>query len=231
MYSVTEEYQRQNAPMMSVMLNSRTVVEKKEFISTGILTYVEGDVIEIEIGDYRAFELSDKVKVTVYTPIGIFTFTTSVLAKEQGSVMVINPPENRQKFAEKRVHTRLEIDKTGKLEGIRAFERAQLQILPEPLTMMMKNVSMAGIGFVLKGELKLEGGMHIMFTADIGIRLSCSAMITRNVNMLQNIENYYGAELVDVPDPQMKALRAFLLTKQIEMYSQSKKLGQKRVFR
>jgi len=228
---VSEEYLIQEVPRMSILLNSRTVMEKKEYVSTGILTFVEGDMIEIEIGDYKVFELGDMVKITVYTPIGIFMFTSSVIAKEEGSLVVINPPENRQKFAEKRVHTRLDIEKPGKLEGVRTFERDQLQIFQTPLQILVKNVSMNGIGFIMEDKYKLEGGMYIMFSADIGIRLSCGAMITRNDRRSPNADSYYGAELHDVPADQMKALRAFMLTKQIEKYLDSKKVNKKRIFK
>ena len=71
-------------PNMSILVHCRTVVEKKDYVSTGILTYAEGDMVEVEIGDYQLFDLGTIVKLTIYTPAGIFMFNTTVIAKDEG---------------------------------------------------------------------------------------------------------------------------------------------------
>src|SRR5690348_8705771 len=96
-----------------VLMHSRTVIEKENFISIGVLTYIEGDVIEVEIEKNSSFNLSDAVKIIIYSPGGIYVFHTTIIAKEQGSIIVINPPENQKRFDEKRAHHRLDLKKEG----------------------------------------------------------------------------------------------------------------------
>lgn len=219
-----------NVPTMSILVHSRTVMEKKDYVSTGILTYAEGDMVVVEIGDYRIFELGDVVKMTVYTPVGIFNFSTTVIAKDKGSLIVINPPENRKKFAEKRQHTRIELERSGLLKGFSPGESNQIQLFSEPMHVVVTNVSLSGIGFTFEGDFKLQKGEQVSIEVDIGVQLSCSAIIMRTDAPF--LANYYGAELLDVPTDQIKALRAFILKTQVELHV-NRKLGEtkKRVFK
>ena len=51
--------------MLDVLIDSRAVLGKDDFVATGVLTYAQGDIIEIELPEYDVFQLGDKVKMTV----------------------------------------------------------------------------------------------------------------------------------------------------------------------
>jgi hypothetical protein len=221
-----------SVPMMSILLHSRTVMEKKDYVSSGILTYAEGDMIEIEIGDYFLFELGDLVKVTVYTPVGIFMFNTTVIARDDGSLIIINPPENRKKFSEKRMHTRIDIQREGTITGIYPQGGPTKQNFVKPLSCSFKNISQNGIGFSVE-SLKLSVGEYVEIALDFGIPMISKANVMR-VDAIEE-EFYYGAELVDITPEQTTALRAFILKSQVEQHANLKKIEKaevkKRVFK
>jgi hypothetical protein len=222
--------EKSNIPSMSILVHSRAVLEKKDNVSTGILTYAEGDMMEVEMGDYQIFELGDLVKITIYTPAGIFMFHTTIIAKDNGSLIVIHPPENRKKFSEKRMHTRIDLKHKGLVSGIWAEGSAVKQIFSQSLEVAVNNISQSGIGFTIDGNLKLKQGEHIEIHLDLGVKLSCKAQIMR----IEDPESvlYYGAELIDMPKDQMSALRAFILKSQVEQHMNRKKDGSsKRVFK
>jgi hypothetical protein len=222
--------EKSNIPSMSILVHSRTVLEKEDNVSTGILTYVEGDMMEVEMGDYQIFELGDLVKITIYTPAGIFMFHTTIIAKDNRSLVVIHPPENRKKFSEKRLHTRIELKQKGLLSGLWAEGSEEKQIFPKSLEVSVNNISQSGIGFTIDGNLKLNQGEHIEIQLDFGVKLTCKALIKR----IEEPESvlFYGAELVDIPKDQMIALRAFILKSQVELHMNRKKDDPiKRVFK
>jgi hypothetical protein len=218
-------------PAMSILVHSRTVVEKKDYVSTGILTYVEGDMVEVEIGDYWLFELGDLVKVTIYTPSGIFIFNTTVIAKDAGSLSMINPPENRKKFAEKREHTRIDVVKSGLIKGVGASDSTVIEPLSEPLQVSVTNISLKGIGFTIKkGDLKLSEEAQVELVVDFGFQLVCTVKIMRIEGKLLSV--FYGAEILGIPSEQVMPLRGFILRAQVEMHAKRKKIEvKKRVFK
>jgi c-di-GMP-binding flagellar brake protein YcgR len=218
-------------PAMSILVHSRTVVEKQDYVSTGILTYVEGDMVEVEIGDYWLFELGDLVKVTIYTPSGIFNFNTTVIAKDEGSLSMINPPENRKMFAEKREHTRIDVEKSGLIKGVGATDNPMIKPLKEPLQVAVTNVSLKGMGFQLKkGDLNLSKDETLEIVVDLGFQMACTIKIMRIEAKLLSV--FYGAEILDIPSDQAIALRGFILRAQVERHAKSKKEEvKKRVFK
>jgi hypothetical protein len=223
-------FKETHVPNMSILVHCRTVVEKKDYVSTGVLTYAEGDMVEVEIGDYQLFDLGSIVKLTIYTPAGIFMFHTTVIAKDAGYLILINPPENRRKFSEKRKETRLDIDRRGFLHGIWTLGSSEKQALAAPVEVSVINISQSGIGFTMEGDLKLYVGEHIEIAANIGIKLSCKAQIRRMEELGLGIQ--YGAEIIDIPTEQSIALRAFILKSQVVLRSKLKKAeSQKRVFK
>jgi c-di-GMP-binding flagellar brake protein YcgR len=220
-----------NMPQMSILLHCRTVVEKQDYVSTGILTYVEGDLIEVEIGDYWLFQLGDRIKVTIYTPSGIFLFNTTVIAKDEGSLSMINPSENRKNFAEKREHTRIDVEKSGLIKGAGATDNAMIKPLKEPLQVVVNNISLKGMGFTLKiDDLKLSKDEELEIVVDLGFKLECTVKIMRIESKVLSV--FYGAEILDIPAEQVMALRGFILRTQVELHAKRKKVEViKRVFK
>ncbi|MEK8133100.1 PilZ domain-containing protein [Paenibacillus filicis] len=210
-----------------ILLNSRTVVEKKEFVSTGILTYAEGDIVEIEMSDYKAFDLGDVVKLTVYSPGGVYTFHSTVVAKDHGALMVINPPQNQKRFAEKRENPRVAVEHNGQLLAIR-HEDGKEQELEEELSLDIRNVSVSGVGFILQSNLKLDTMTTAEVKLDLGFEVSCQLQIIRSEPGESGV--YYGARYMDMPFEKANSLRAFVLKKQVEQHFSSKESTRSRRF-
>jgi c-di-GMP-binding flagellar brake protein YcgR len=223
-------FKETHEPNMSILIHCRTVVEKKDYVSTGVLTYAEGDMVEVEIGDYQLFDLGAIVKLTIYSPVGIFMFNTTVIAKEKSYLILINPPENRRKFSEKRKETRIDIDRRGFLHGIWPLRSSEKEAFETPVAVSVNNISQSGIGFTVDGDLKLNIGEQIEIAADLGIKVLCKAQIIRMEEPVAGTQ--YGAEIIDITDEQTIALRAFILKSQVVHRSQLKKEEvQKRVFK
>lgn len=225
-YEFTHETYRSPS---GILLNSRVAVEKRDFVSTGILTYAEGDILEVEISEYKAFELGDTVKLTVYSPGGIYTFQSTVVAKDQGALMVINPPQNRSRFAEKRENPRVHVKHDGHLLSIRE-PNAELQLLKEHVALEVRNISISGLGFILPSDIELSKHAMADVRLDLGFEMPCQVEIIR----LDPGETviYYGARYIDMPTDKANALRAFVLKKQVENHFSSKRDDfNKRIFK
>jgi c-di-GMP-binding flagellar brake protein YcgR len=217
-------------PNMSILVHCRTVVEKKDYVSTGVLTYAEGDMVEIEIGDYQQFELGNIVKLTIYTPEGIFMFNTTVIAKDEGFLILINPPENRRKFSEKRKEMRVEVEREGAFYGHWPLGSEEKKVFTQAIVIAVSNISQTGIGFIMQSNLKLSLGEQIDIAVDIGVKLICKAEVKR----MDEVEkgSLYGAEIIEITVEHSKALRAFVLKSQVLHRSNLKKKDtQKRVFK
>lgn len=96
------------------LVHSRTIVEKQDYVTTGISTYVEGDLLGIDLNEYKRFELGDSVQLTFYSPVGIHRLQSTIIGKDEGSIAVIFPPRAFQ-FVEKRESPRVEVTAVGKL--------------------------------------------------------------------------------------------------------------------
>jgi c-di-GMP-binding flagellar brake protein YcgR len=199
-----------------ILIDCETVVEKEDFVSTGMLTYVFGDIIEIEIPQFDVFKLGDKAKVTVYSKSGLFVFETTVVAKEYGSLIVINPPENRKRFTEKREFPRISVKSKGVLLALCDPKQNQKQSFEEPIDIALENISMNGLGFSLFLDVGINSESHLEVELDLGFPLSVVAQIIRKE--IQASGTYYGATYIEMPKEKTNALRAFILKTQVEMY-------------
>ncbi|WP_230633011.1 flagellar brake protein [Paenibacillus athensensis] len=200
----------------AVLIDSKTVLEKKDFVATGILTYALGDIIEVELPQYNVFHLGDKVKLTVYTKSGLFVFESTIVAKDNGALIVINPPENRKKFTEKRDFPRIDITQGGVLHTLHDTIRSRRQRLEKPMGISIKNISMSGIGFTLDSNLLIENQTRLEVELNLGFSMPCIAEVVRKETLDSGL--YYGAKYIEVPREKTNALRAFILKSQVETY-------------
>ncbi|OXM86427.1 PilZ domain-containing protein [Paenibacillus rigui] len=206
-----------------ILLNSRTAVETEFFVSTGVLSYAEGDLLEIEIPEYARFQLGDSAKITVYSPGGIYTFLSRVVAKGEGALVFINPPANRNRFVEKREHPRVEVNEAGTL-------RTTLASATETNPMIIQNISVSGLGFTFQEELKLGSTYQMEAELGQGCSLRCEVEIMRMERIGE--EHYYGARYVGLGTDKVRPLRAFILKKQVELhFERKKKESSKRTFK
>jgi c-di-GMP-binding flagellar brake protein YcgR len=181
-----------------------------------VLTYVMGDIIEIEIPQFDIFQLGDKVKLTIYSKTGMFVFDSTVVAKDYGSLIVINPPENRRRFTENREFPRVSVDSAGYLHGLRDTLKNERQSLEEPIQFSLENISMNGLGFTVSYDLKINPQIHLEVELDLGFPMPCVTQIVRKEKHASGI--YYGVRYIEVPQEKTNALRAFILKNQVETY-------------
>ncbi|WP_409343705.1 flagellar brake protein [Paenibacillus sp. MBLB4367] len=193
------------------------MVEKQDYVSTGVLAVVEGDMVEIEIGDYKQFELGDAVKLTIYSPEGIFMFQSTIIAKDNGSLIVINPPENQRKFSEKREHFRVDVKMKGSILSIESANDSRSPEATDAIPLTVVNISVSGIGFTVGSECRLTERTIVRLELEMGTIVSCTAEIVRRET--SELGCYYGAQFVDFPQERLNALRAFILKTQVELSS------------
>ncbi|NRF95175.1 PilZ domain-containing protein [Paenibacillus frigoriresistens] len=227
-YNVMKYYGSKEGYDADVLIDSKAVLGKDDFVATGVLTYALGDIIEVELPEYDVFQLGDKAKMTVYTKSGLFVMNTTVVAKEFGSVIVINPPENRKKFAEKREFPRVDVEHTGLLFGLKDMNKRNKHQFENPLGISIKNISINGLGFTINDNAMIDKIVQkhsqLEVELDLGFTMPCSMEIVRK----EKVENgfYYGASYIDIPQEKTNALRGFILTNQIETYFVQKREAQ-----
>ncbi|MFD0695480.1 PilZ domain-containing protein [Paenibacillus sp. GCM10027628] len=215
---------------IEVLIDSKAVLDKNDFVSTGVLTYALGDIIEVELPQYEVFGLGDKVKMTVYSKSGLFVFETTVVAKDHGSVILINPPENRKKFTEKREFPRIDIQQDGLLHGLHDVKKKNKHQFDNPVVISIKNISMNGVGFTIENNSIVDKivDKHVQLDVemDLGFSMPVKTEIVRKEKSGTGI--YYGARYLEVPDMKTNALRAFILKNQVESYFVQKREAQYR---
>lgn len=210
-------------PSANVLVQCRTVVEKDGFVSTGILTAVEGDMLEVEIGDFKQFELKENVKLTVYSPAGIYIINSIIIAKDDGSLMVINPPHNQRKFQERRGHHRVDTARNGVILSIPSLGGAESrEELAKPVPVVVNNISVSGIGFTVKETLVIPKSGRVEMEIDFGSQTPCAVEIVRSQEGGEEGEVYYGGKFIDLPEDKLNSLRAFILKAQVEFHATNK---------
>lgn len=207
----------------SILMDCETVLEKKDYVATGILTYVLGDIIEIEIPQYSVFHLGDKVKATVYTNNGIFVFESTVVAKDTGSLIIINPPENKRKFTEKREYARVDTNSKGFLYELNDVTMKRKQAFVKPIDFAINNISLSGIGMTFSYDLSINTKSRLQVELDLGFRIPCVTEVIRK----QYVESgyYYGVQFTQLSKEHTNSLRAFILRNQVESYFAQKKIN------
>jgi hypothetical protein len=205
---------------LSTLLNCRTVVESQNFVTTGIMVNAEGELFEIEIHEFDSFELGEKVKVTVYSPAGIQTFSSMVLAKYEGAISVIQPPEVLKRFVEKRAHPRVNVKGSLFIYQI-VTPQGAIKKLDAPMEASLRNISVSGIGFEAEYVPELERSARLDAVADVGFVFKCELEIARREKQEENW--MYGASMRVVEPEMMRPLRALILRQQVEQNIKARK--------
>lgn len=205
---------------LNVLLHCRTVVESQNFVTTGLMTHVEGELFEVELTEYDSFVLGEKVKLTIYTPAGIQTFSSTVFAKYEGAIALIQPPEVLKRFEEKREHPRVEVK--GSLEIVDVLDRSgNARSLDTPLQAVLKNISLSGIGFEVPEMPEIVRTAKLNARVDIGFGFSCELEIVRRD--VQEDGLAVGAKMKVLEPEMMRPLRALILRQQVERNLQTRK--------
>jgi c-di-GMP-binding flagellar brake protein YcgR len=203
-----------------IKMQSKTVVMNKDYVTTGVLTFAEGDIIEVEIEDLKSFALGDQVKTTIYSTGGIHVFETHVVAKNRGSLILLNPPDHQDKFAERREHPRVQVAEEGKVCAIIESPAKERKDLEEPLHLTVNNVSVSGIGFTLFENVELEKSTQLELEMELGSKLQVTVEIVRREKTEYGY--YYGAQFINISPDKLISLRAYVLKRQVETYYRKK---------
>ncbi|WP_276357803.1 PilZ domain-containing protein [Cohnella caldifontis] len=222
--STPSDFRNSNGDLLplGILLHCRTVVESQNFVTTGLMTHVEGELFEVEISEYDAFELGEKVKLTVYTPAGIQSFPSNVFAKYEGAIALIQPPEMHKRFHEKREHPRVEVKGSLRIMDI-VDKDGQSKTLEEPLEVPLKNISVSGLGFQVPDMPELFRSAKLKASVALGFEFSCELEIVRREKQEDGVE--CGAVMRVLEPEMMRPLRALILRQQVERNVQTRKQG------
>lgn len=207
---------------LSILLHCRTVVESDSLVATGLMTQVDGEWFEVEINEFEGFKLGEKVKLTVYSPAGILTFYSSVFAKYEGAIAVIQPPEVKKRYEEKRGQPRVEAEGSVRMLG-GTDQAGQALVFSNPLEAVLRNISISGIGFIGPDLPVLHRNARLKAIVTISDRIGfdCELDIVRREPRADGVE--VGATIT-LPEPAlMRSLRAFILQRQVELKVQMRR--------
>ena len=199
-----------------VLLYSRTVIEAREYISTGVISYAEGDIIEVEVNEFKRFDLKENVKVTVYSPVGILVFFSTIIAKAEGSVVVLSSPDLGRRFGEVRQFPRINVSAMGTVQSLAAPIESE-----QSLDLTVDNISLGGVGFKVFQEHQLDELCKVNMSLSKDFHLLCKVEIVHSEPKENHL--YYGAKFVDLTDRTANSLRAFIMARQLETYFKRKK--------
>jgi c-di-GMP-binding flagellar brake protein YcgR len=196
----------------AIAVGSKVSVEKNDYISTGMVTYIEGDIIEIEMSQSGPYIPGEPIKLTVYSTNGFLILASSVIAKDTGVIMVLNPPEN-QRLATRRQFPRIDIRNTGELQSLR-WSKGGEEKLASPTPIVIRNVSIGGIGFVVPSD----PGMRTMMVAGVSLHINGGMECAVEISRKSAIDDgtYIGARFLDLDPERSTMLRGYILRSQVE---------------
>lgn len=196
-----------------VMLYCRTVVETGDYVTTGVTTYAEGDLVEIELPEYERFALKENVKVSVYSPVGLLVFRSTVIAIAEGSIVVLGSPQIASRFGEVRQYPRVTVSAPATLYNEGETDHA--------LDITVENISLNGVGFKVYAEVNLSRTCMLDLTLGDQLRVRCPIEIVRKEE--KDTHWFYGARITMLPADVSQSLRAFVLRRQVDVYYEHKK--------
>ena len=194
------------------LIGCNMVIECGKIIHTGTITYVEGDSIEIQLPQYKDFKLGDEVKAIIYTPDGMISMHTSVIAKDIGAIVLIIPTKldnllNKRKFP--RVETKI----PGCIYSITDASLKNTRDFTQPEPIFISNVSLGGIGFISDTlSIKDKSVLFLEMTFDQPILTTYEAIHVKKLEQGM----YIGCRFTDLSIENSNTLRAFILKTQIE---------------
>ncbi len=211
---------------LNVLLHCRTVVEGKNFVTTGVMTHVEGELFEVELPEFEQFELGETVKLTVYSPAGIQTIPSIVFAKYEGAIALLQPPELQKRFKERREHPRVEIEGSALIVGVLSDSGEEREI-KDAVSLNIHDISVAGISFSGPDAPHFATRSRLRATIEIGITFECELEIVRRER--QEDRMHCGAKMHILEPEMLRPLRALILRQQVQKNADVRRsLGKKR---
>jgi len=197
----------------AIAVGSRVSVERDAYISTGVVSYIEGDIVEIELAQSKLYKPGDPVKLTVYSNNGFLILPSSIIAKDHGMLMVLNPPEN-QRLSQRRQFPRIDVSDSGRIKALRWSAGGENK-LEAPSSIDIRNLSVGGIGFTLPADPGMRALMIAELELDINGGMACTIEISRKQTTEEG-DTYIGARFVEIEPDHQNALRGYILRMQIK---------------
>ncbi|OXS52367.1 hypothetical protein B1A99_34410 [Cohnella sp. CIP 111063] len=211
---------------LNVLLHCRTVVEGKNFVTTGVMTHVEGELFEVELPEFEQFELGETVKMTVYSPAGIQSMSSIVFAKYEGAIALLQPPELQKRFKERREHPRVEIE--GKAQIVRVLgSSGEEREIDDSDGLTIHDISISGISFSGMDAPHFATKSRLRATVEIGISFDCELEIVRRERQENGM--HCGAKMHVLEPEMLRPLRALILRQQVQKNANARRsLSKKR---
>ena len=203
-----------NEASASSIIDSRIIINNGSFASTGKVSYFEGDIIEGEFTDYHLFEIGKKARVTIHTSNEVFVFFSVILAKDNGLLILLHPPEHTIYPTDRRISPRVPYQINALMKAVKPAILTIKVPLGIPLPMEIKNVSLTGIHFTTLNNIGMKKDYHADIELQLGTLLINEIAIVRVVDQ-QDCVNY-GATFLNLQTDQLIELKSFLLLTQIE---------------
>ncbi len=226
--SVRPDPERDLLPL-NVLLHCRTVVEGKNFLTTGVMTQVEGELFEVELHEFEQFELGETVKLTIYSPAGIQSLPSVVFAKYEGAIALLQPPEVHRRFIDRRENPRVEI--TGNVRIMHLLQTTGKVIdLVSPLELLITDISVSGLGFSGMDGPHFAQNTRLKAHVNIGLEFSCELEIVRRERQEEGI--LCGAKMHVLEPEMLRPLRALILRQQVAKQTELRSIApaKKRTF-
>jgi len=210
---------------LNVLLHCRTVVEGKNVVTTGVMTHVEGELFEVELAEYEQFELSETVKLTIYSPAGIQSMSSIVFAKYEGAIALLQPPDLHKRFKERREHPRVEIGGNARIVRLLS-DSGDEQNVPNAEELEIKDISISGISFSGPDAPHFAVKSKLRAKVEIGISFDCELEIVRRERHEGQIQ--CGAKMHVVEPEMLRPLRALILRQQVQKNAKSRESKSKK---
>lgn len=205
------------------LIGCNSMIEKSNFVATGTISYLEGDIIEIKLSQYKVYNLGDQVKLVIYALDGLLNFLTTVVAIDHGAIMLITPPKLQEGFLKQREHPRIQVNRQGRIHSLTYTTSNETLHFENPPEMKISNISLGGLGFILTDELSVNVKEDCVIVVELKIESSFSSSLSviRKQNLQQGVS--YGAKFIDLTKEKVNTLRAVILRQQVEQRFQQKK--------
>ncbi|XID95919.1 PilZ domain-containing protein [Paenibacillaceae bacterium WGS1546] len=211
---------------LNVLLHCRTVVEGKNFVTTGVMTHVEGELFEVELHEFEQFDLGETVKLTVYSPAGIQSMSSVVFAKYEGAIALLQPPDLHKRFKERREHPRVEIDGNAMIVQVLEPENGGAPA-EAASSFKIHDISISGISFSGPDAPHFAAKSKLRVKVEIGFTFDCELEIVRRERQENGM--HCGAKMRVLEPEMLRPLRALILRQQVQKNAQNRRsLGKKR---
>jgi c-di-GMP-binding flagellar brake protein YcgR len=203
----------------SALVGRNATVETDHVHSTGPISYIEGDIFEVELSKYDMYHPGDTAKIVIYAPGGILQFYTTIIGRDHGAIMLFIPFQIQQLLIRQRKYSRVEVDCEAAIDSI-THPLHQEQTFDPPMNTAIKNVSLGGIGFHVNTPIDLKSLVHVELKLDTTYRFALEIIHCNELNG----EFYSGGKFKHFPPEKLNSFHAFILKKQIEQRFESKKI-------